>query len=98
MNKKNSSLAFLLNFFVVGLGMVYLKKWKKAVVNILAALVVSFILSFFIGGLILTMFIAISSGTWAYLETEELNKINSANHRMEPIEKTPVDEDEAQGS
>ena len=74
MKKKNSSIAFLLNFFVVGLGMVYLKEWKKALINILAALVAAFILSFFIGGLILTMFIAISSGAWAYIETEELNK------------------------
>ena len=84
MNQKNSSLAFILSFFVVGLGMVYLKKWKKALVNILAAFIIAFILSFFIGGLILSMFIAISSGAWAYLEAEELKKTNSANHRVDP--------------
>ena len=98
MNQKNSSIAFILSFFVAGLGMVYLKKWKKALVNILAAFVVAFILSFFIGGLTLSMFISISSGAWAYLEAEELNKQKSANQRLDPIVKTPVDKVEAQGT
>ncbi len=79
MNKKSSSLAFLLNFLLVGLGMVYLRKWKKTLINILAALVILFILGFFIGGLTLSMFISISSGAWAYLEAEELNKTTLAN-------------------
>jgi len=86
MKNKNSSIAFLLRFFVVGLGMVYLKKWKKALINVIAALVAPYILGFLVGGFKLWMFIAIASGAWAYLETEDLNKKNSANQGMDPTE------------
>ena len=83
MNKKSPALAFILNFFIVGLGLAYLKKWKKALINVLAAFFVGYMLNIFMVGVIILLFIAILSGAWAYFEAEEMNRKYAAEQELE---------------
>lgn len=74
--KNNPILAFLLSFLFPGLGMFYLKCWKKGFVN-LGILVVLSIFLFNVENVpfFIPVFIGIASGAWAYLEADQ-NRIN----------------------
>jgi hypothetical protein len=72
--RQSPALAFILNFLLPGLGLWYLRKWRKGFINLGVVLALGVVLSFFTGvaPLWLATFISISSGAWAYLEALEL--------------------------
>lgn len=73
--KNNASVAFLLNFFLPGLGMCYLKEWKKAAINLAIAIIARvFVGSLYSSSLWPLMLVGISSGAWAWIVAEERDR------------------------
>ena len=73
--RKSPAIAFLLSFLLPGLGLFYLRLWKKGVINLGLLLIVSIISAvlFRHPNLFLATLVGIASGGWAQLLADEIN-------------------------
>lgn len=73
--KRSPSIAFILSFFLPGLGLWYCGKWLKGMVNFGVALLVGVAFSVALRMTLpwVALLCGVSSGAWAYIVAQEKN-------------------------